>query len=169
MTDKTSDPDATLARYAGGPAQLEDALDGLKESDLNFSPTSTSWTIRQIVHHIVDGDDFWKICIKAALGDTEGRFSLEWYWNKPQTEWVKNWRYGDRPIEPSLALFRINRQHIVDLVQQTPNAWEKSVRISTPRNEDARITIGEMLEIQASHVDEHISEIKTLLRRGKII
>ncbi len=46
MTEKTSDPDATLARYAGGPAQLEAALHGIKESDLNFSPTSTSWTVR---------------------------------------------------------------------------------------------------------------------------
>jgi len=42
------------------------------------------------VHHLADGDDIWTICIKAALGNSEGLFSLQWYWDKPQTEWAEN-------------------------------------------------------------------------------
>jgi uncharacterized damage-inducible protein DinB len=157
-------PDATLALYADGPAQLEAVLIGLTESDLNLAQSGDSWTIRQIVHHIVDGDDIWKSCIKAALGNTEGLFSLQWYWDKPQTEWAKNWRYSDRPIEPSLALFRASRHQIVELVQQTANAWEKSIRMKNPRNEEVQITVGDVLEIQASHVVDHVSEIQMILR-----
>jgi uncharacterized damage-inducible protein DinB len=164
MAKKTPSTDSTLALYADGPAQLEAALNGLKESDLNLSQTSDIWTVRQIVHHIVDGDDIWKTCIKAALGNNDGLFTLQWYWDKPQTEWTENWKYSNRPIEPSLALFRANRNHIVELVQQTTNAWEKSIRINTLRDEEARITIGEVLEIQAPHVVEHISDIQTILR-----
>ena len=164
MSEQTSNPDATLALYAEGPARLETVLNGLTESDLNLAQTSGTWTVRQIVHHIVDGDDIWKTCIKAALGNSEGLFSLQWYWDKPQTEWAENWRYASRPIEPSLALFRANRHHIAELIRQTPHAWEKSIRIKTPRNEEARITMGDVLEIQAPHVVEHISDIQTILR-----
>ena len=152
MTEQAYNPNATLAQYADGPAQLEAVLMGLTESDLNLAQTTDTWTIRQIVHHIADGDDIWKICIKAALGNTEGLFSLQWYWDRPQTEWAENWRYTHRPIEPSLALFRANRHHIVELVQQTPNAWEKSIRIKRPQRKEARITIGDVLEMQARHV-----------------
>jgi uncharacterized damage-inducible protein DinB len=165
MPVQNSNPDATLAQYANGPAQLEAVLSGLSESDLNLSQSTASWTIRQIVHHIVDGDDIWKTCIKAALGNSEGLFSLQWYWEKPQTEWAENWQYANRSIETSMLLFRANRYHIIELVQQTPNAREKSIRIKTPRNEEARITIGEVLEIQAPHVFEHITDIQTILRK----
>ena len=164
MPEQTSNPNATLALYAEGPATLEAVLNSLPEFDLDLAQTPDSWTIRQIVHHIVDGDDIWKTCIKAALGNTDGLFSLQWYWDKPQIEWAENWKYSNRPIGPSLALFRANRHHIVELVQQTPNAWEKSVRINTPRNEETRITIGDVLEIQAPHVVEHVTEIQKILR-----
>jgi uncharacterized damage-inducible protein DinB len=162
MTEQACDPGATLALYADGPAQLEAALKGLTESDLDLAQTSDSWTIRQIVHHLADGDDIWKTCIKAALGNGEGLFSLQWYWDRPQTEWAANWKYASRRIEPSLALLRANRHHIVELVQQTAYAWEKSIRLKWPESEEERITIGEVLEMQASHVVGHINDIRMI-------
>jgi hypothetical protein len=162
MTEQDYNPNATLALYANGPARLEAALVGLTEPDLNLAQTSDSWTIRQIVHHLADGDDIWKTCVKAALGNREGLFSLQWYWDRPQTEWAANWKYAARRIEPSLALLRANRRHIVELVQQTPNAWEKSTRLKWPDGEEAQITIGEVLEMQASHVVGHINDIQRI-------
>jgi len=167
MTEQAYDPSATLALYADGPAQLEAVLMGLTESDLNLAQTSDSWTIRQIVHHLADGDDIWKTCIKAALGNSEGLFSLQWYCDKPQTEWAENWKYANRSIEPSLALLRANRHHIVELVQQTPDAWEKSIRLKWPESEEERITIGEVLEDQTSHVVRHINDIQ-MIRQAHI-
>ena len=165
MTEEQAyNPNATLAQYADGPAQLEAALIGLTESDLNLAQTSDSWTIRQIVHHLADGDDIWKICIKAALGNSEGLFSLQWYWDKPQTEWAENWKYANRSTEPSLALFRANRHHIVGLVQQTPDAWEKSIRLKWPDREEGRITIGDVLGMHVRHVVGHIDDIQMIRR-----
>ena len=162
MTEQAFNPSATLALYADGPAQLEALLMDLTESELDLARTSDSWTIRQIVHHLADGDDLWKTCIKAALGNSEGPFSLQWYWDKPQTEWAENWKYADRTIEPSLALLRANRQHIVELVRQIPDAWEKSIRVKWPDGEEERITIGEVLEMQARHVIGHINDIQLI-------
>ena len=168
MTERVDDPNATLAQYADGPAQLEAVLIDLTESDLNLTHTPDTWTIRQIVHHIADGDDIWKVCIKAALGNAEGLFSLQWYWDRPQIEWAENWGYANRPIEPSLALLRANRHHIVELIQQTPKAWEKSIRIKRLRRKEERITIGDVLEMQSRHVFEHISDIQVIRRAHNI-
>ena len=65
-----------LARYASGPDQLEAAIAGLAPADLDLALDDDSWTIRQIVQHVVDGDDLWRIGIKAALGDTMSAFDL---------------------------------------------------------------------------------------------
>jgi hypothetical protein len=162
MTEPANDPAATLALYAGGPARLEAALAGLAASDLDLALDRDSWTIRQIVHHLADGDDLWKTCIKAALGNPEGLFSLHWYWDKPQTAWAENWRYAGRGIGSSLALLAANRRHIVELVQQTPGAWEKSIRLKWPEGEEERITVGEVLRSQANHVAGHIDDIQRI-------
>jgi hypothetical protein len=162
MTNQADDPEAILALYVDGPAQLDAALTGLAESDLDLALTNDAWTIRQIVHHIVDGDDIWKTCIKAALGNRDGLFSLQWYWDKPQIEWAENWNYSDRSLESSLALLRANRRHIEELVRLTPNAWEKSIRLKWPDTEEERITIGEVLEMQARHIVGHIHDIQLI-------
>ncbi len=163
MSKQMDNQNTTLSQYAGGPVQLNALLKGLTDADLDLALTTDTWTIRQIVHHIVDGDDMWKTCIKAALGNNTGLFSLQWYWDKSQTDWAANWKYTNRPIEPSLALFRANRHHMSELIQQTPNAWEKSIRIKHPEiEEEQRITIGFVLEMQVGHLIEHIGEIQTI-------
>ena len=43
MPEQTSNPDATLAQYADGPAQLEAVLIGMTEADLNLAQTPDTW------------------------------------------------------------------------------------------------------------------------------
>ncbi len=162
MTEPTRDPEAILARYVDGPAQLESAIAGLTEEDLNLAQSADTWTIRQIVHHVVDGDDIWKIGIKAALGNSGDTFTLQWYWDKPQDEWVEIWNYAGRAIELSLALFRANRRHIVQLLSQTPDAWERYMVIRWPDEQQAQISVGDIVEMQADHVRGHINDIRLI-------
>jgi hypothetical protein len=162
MTKQADTQAEILALYANGPALLEAALNGLSESDLNLALTNDAWSIRQIVHHLVDGDDLWKICVKAALGNSDGSFTLQWYWDKSQLEWSKSWHYASRSLESSLALLRANRQQIMELIQQTPKAWERSIWLKPPNRPKERISIGWVLEMQARHIVEHIKDIQAI-------
>lgn len=162
MTEQERNPETILARYADGPAQLESAISGLKESELDLAQSSDSWSIRQIVHHVADGDDIWKIAIKAALGNSSGTYSLLWYWDKPQDEWVESWDYASRGIESSLGLFRANRRHMVQLLQPIPDAWERHIFIQRPDGEKRQTTVGYIVEMQADHVQGHIDDIRRI-------
>jgi uncharacterized damage-inducible protein DinB len=162
MTEQTRDPDTILALYADGPAQLEAAIAGLTEEELNLAQSANTWSIRQIVHHVVDGDDIWKIGIKAALGTSSGAFTLQWYWDRPQDEWVEIWDYAGRAIEPSLALFRANRCHIVQLLSQIPDAWERYMVIRWPDGQKVQLTVGDIVEMQVDHVRGHINDIRLI-------
>ncbi len=107
----------------------------LAEADLDARPSQGGWTIRQIVHLIVDGDDIWKLCIKMAMGNEDGEFALEWYWALPQQTWAERWAYAKRSPDVSLALFRAERAHVVQLLESAPEVWERSVTLRTPKGE----------------------------------
>jgi hypothetical protein len=163
-----TDVQALLARYADGPRQLEAALAGLEGPDLDLAQTASDWTIRQIVHHIVDGDDLWKMCIKAALGDSRGLFSYRWYWEKPQDDWADHWAYAEREVNPSLALFRANREHIVQLLHQIPDAWERYALITLPGGEERATSIRYVVEMQSEHVESHIRDMRDIRRKHNL-
>lgn len=162
MTIQANSPDDILALYADGYAQLAAVLEGLTDAELNLALTPESWSIRQVVHHLADGDDIWKMCIKMALGNREGVFNLQWYWDKEQMEWSENWQYADRSIDSSLALLRANRRHIVDLVQPVSETWEMSVRCNQSDGKEERISIGDVLSMQARHIMVHVQDIQAI-------
>jgi hypothetical protein len=157
-----TDTQTILAQYADGPSLLDSALAGLAETGLDLSLDADSWSIRQIVHHIVDGDDIWKTCIKTALGNSDALFSLGWYAVKSQEEWSESWAYPHRGLESSLALYRANRAHILDLIEHVPDALEKTIRLERRGKEEIRITVFDVVELHVQHLAEHIESIKAI-------
>jgi hypothetical protein len=165
MTDMIPDRSTVLSDYLAAPDRLTQVVAGLDAAMLDLSLTADTWTIRQLVHHIVDGDDLWSVAVKAALGNPDGVFTLQWYWDVPQTTWAEKWRYAARDVQPSLELFKANRLHIAQLLEAAPEAWDRAVTISARGHDDERVSVAEIIEMQARHAVEHITEIETILSR----
>jgi uncharacterized damage-inducible protein DinB len=151
-----------LELYKQGPGILDNALAGLSDDELDYSPSNGGWTIREIVHHIVDGDDLWKTGIKIALGNEQAEFTFQWYWAHPQTAWAKYWNYEKRSIEISLALLKANRNHIIQLLENVQDGWSKSVRFRKSDGEIELVTVGAVVQIQADHVVHHVKRISAI-------
>jgi uncharacterized damage-inducible protein DinB len=149
-----------------GPALLGRALDGLQDADLDTPPSQGGWTIRQIVHHIVDGDDLWKTCIKVALGNEQAEFTLEWYWALAQEVWADRWAYAHRSLDVSLALLKANRSHVLQLLEQVPDGWYRSVGFRKSNGETERLPVGAVVEMQADHVVHHVNRILAIRREN---
>ncbi len=158
-----NDHDEILAFYASGPDQLDAAIAGLSPIGLDAALSSDSWSIRQIVHHVVDGDDLWKMFIKQALGNPGSEFTLGWYWDMEQITWGLRWAYAERAVEPSLALLRANRRHIVQLLEHRPAAWDNCLLVRWPRGESQReaqqVSVAWVVELQARHLVGHADDI----------
>lgn len=166
----SSDSTDLLAAYAKGPDLLRQALAALDDGVLDFAhPQSGGWTIRQIVHHLADGDSLWMTCIQAALGasansrsgDVAGRipFQLQWYWDRPQDEWARCWAYSDRPIEPSLTALAANRQRTVQLLRHVEDALANRIRVRWPSGQEQEVTVAWVVEMQSRHISGHIEDI----------
>ena len=67
--------------------------------------------------------------------------------------------YTERSIEPSLAIFRANRIHIVQLLRATPGAMEQRLRVRWPNIGEREVRVASVVEGQTLHAIEHIAEI----------
>ena len=162
------DPKSVIALYLDGPRLLEEVLSGLSEADLDAVPDEENWSIRQIAHHLVDGDDLWSLAVKMALGGGEPVFDLHWYWRASQVQWSRYWAYARREVHPALALLAANRRYIVDLVESLPGAWECAVLVPWSHQPPGRLTVGEILAMQARHIRGHVEEIREIRERHGI-
>lgn len=148
-----------LEQYAAGPLRLEDAIEGLGEAGLDTPVRKEGWTVREVVHHIADGDDIWKRCVKMAIGNQDAVFDLGWYGAMSQEEWAWCWRYADRSIDESLQLLKANRNHILQLLEHVPDAWDRSVLFRSPDGKTQQVTVGEAVQIQTDHLAHHLRRV----------
>ena len=158
------DREGTLKLFQEGPALLERVVADLTETQLDAKPAKGGWTIRQIIHHIVDGDDIWKMGIKMALGNTTSEFALVWYSDLSQESWSERWAYHKRSIDVSLALFKATRAHVLQILENRPDGWTQSVAVRGKKDSRVEhVPIGFVIQMQAEHVVHHIKRIQEIL------
>ena len=160
------DSDREVSRFREGPNLLEQAVIGLRDSQLDAKPAAGGWSVREIVHHIADGDDIWKMGIKMAIGNEQAEFDLGWYSSLAQVTWGDRWAYSQRSIRTSLALLRASRDHVLQLLAAVPEAWNRSVAVRTRQGEIEQVPVGFVVQMQADHVMHHLERIRAILREA---
>ncbi|MCP4157595.1 MAG: hypothetical protein GY757_58330 [bacterium] len=159
MSEQNRDPKKLMAAYEAGPEQLDAALKGLSESQLDLSRAEGKWTIRQIVHHIADAEDLWETAIKAALGNTGCTFDFSWYILDNKCAVPLN--YTNRPIYDAVALFKVLRRYVANMVKHLPNARERNIHLTRSGDEleEKTLVVDEILNWQVLHLEIHIKQI----------
>jgi hypothetical protein len=159
MPEAVSKQEKALSKYIEGIKLLDDVLSGLSASDLDLARESGKWTIREIVHHIVDAEEIWKTCIKGALGNPGCTVDLNWY--IPDNKCAEPLDYRHRPIEDGIALFGATRRHVIELLKHIPDAWNQSFTITRddiPKGKT--FNIGDVISFQNIHLERHIKQIR---------
>ncbi|MGH9173711.1 MAG: DinB family protein [Vicinamibacterales bacterium] len=156
----------TLQHYAAGPAAPEALIATLGPSELDQSVAAGSWTAREIVHHIADGDDIWAVALKAAPGGQGLTFNQSWYDN--HNRWATTLDYANRPVEPALALLRARRAQVVELLRHLPDAWDSSILFRFDDDDlGQQVTTGQIIAMQVHHLTTHLDEIRAILEPAR--
>jgi len=160
MSKQNPEKEKLIAAYAAGTEQLDTALEGLSESQLDLSRAEGKWTIRQIVHHIGDAEEIWGTVIKAALGNSGCTFDISWY--IPDNKCAVPLDYAARPIHDAVELFRAVRRHIAVMVKHLPDARERSVLLARNNDklQDKTFKVEEIINWQNRHLEIHIKQIR---------
>lgn len=152
-------PEELLAFYAKAGEQVEEAIAGLTEEELDLTRAQGEWTVRQIVHHMGESASLFLIAIKTAIANSGSTVVRNPY---DQALWAKELRYDRRPIEPSLALIKAVHTHIAQLVEDIPGSWERYILIkfSDQEGEGNKVTVGEFIGNLVGHTRGHCEEIR---------
>jgi uncharacterized damage-inducible protein DinB len=141
-----------IDRYVNEAADLGKSIAGLSKEDLLAFPVPGTWSIQQIVLHMLDSDlvgtDRMKRVIAEdnplLLGYDESKFATRLHYDK---------------LDPQLAcdIFVKNRQLTAAILRQLPDEAFQRTGIHTERGKE---TLAELVEIYAGHLQHHLKFIR---------
>ena len=102
---------ALLDHYRSAVADLDDAVAGITDADLDRPQPSGGWTARQVIHHLADSEAMAYIRLRRLLA--EDMPVIRGY---DEPEWARRLHY-DRPIEASLAVTAAVRASSLELLE----------------------------------------------------
>ena len=144
---------ATLIReYKNGCRQVDDALKGISEQELDFHRTSGKWSAREIVHHLADSEMTSAIRLRKLL--VEMNPYIQAY---DQDEFAKRLQYSKLPIEPAIKAFEAARETTAEILDRmTEDDWKRAGEHSDMGPYSAET----WLEIYAAHARNHADQIR---------
>ncbi|MBA4494460.1 YfiT family bacillithiol transferase [Paenactinomyces guangxiensis] len=133
------------------PEQLRLSVKGLSDQQLDTPYRPEGWTIRQVVHHLPDGNLHGYIRFKLALSEVD-----------PLIKTYDEGRWGElidsrtAPIEISLTFFEMLHQRWAILLHSlTPDDFRRTYR----HPESGTFTLEQGLALYAWHSKHHIAHI----------
>ena len=147
-----------IARIERFPVDLEAALDGWSDVDLDTPYRPGGWTVRQLVHHIAD-----------SHGQSLHRFKLALTEEKPvikpykEALWAEHVDARTMPMDPSLGIISGSHARWVVLMRaMAPGEWDRDFVHPEQQRE---ISLAEALELYVWHSGHHLAHITRLKGR----
>jgi catechol 2,3-dioxygenase-like lactoylglutathione lyase family enzyme len=159
---KDFSPEELTALYAYMMDQLEATLADVSETDWNLSREASSWTIRQIVHHLADCETMFLQTIRTILMEPGRSYHQNW---PGSNEVVSTPMFLERPVDSSLAFLRASHEYILHLLQYTPGAWERMILDQGRGGHE--MDLREIFTTILAHMQEHLDEIRAIRQRPK--
>ena len=138
------------------PTSIEQAVSGLSDAQLETPYGDGKWTIRQVVHHLVDAHINGYVRIRLVL--TEENPTLKTY---DQEAWAELSDAKSMSIEPSLIAIRGIHERFCALLESLVDSDMDS---TASHPEVGQVTLGGLIQVYADHGDNHLGQIMKLKR-----
>ena len=135
------------------PRQVEDAVRGLNDAQLDTPYRPGGWTVRQVVHHLADSHLNAYVRMKLVL--TEQHPTLKPY---DQDEWA---RLTDvkLPISCSINILKGLHERWTHLLESVPeSSWPRTAY----HPENGEMTLESLLTTYGHHGENHVKQIADL-------
>jgi hypothetical protein len=150
-----------IDRYERGGERIRHAIAGLARADLLAFPVPGTWSIQQIVVHLLDSDLIAVHRMKRIIAE-----DVPLLIGYDETRFANELAYDDQPVDDVIRLFELNRRLFVPVLRRLPDAAFGRYGVHNARG---RVTLGEMVADYVQHVDHHlrfVNEKRALLGRA---
>ncbi|MGZ4241467.1 MAG: DinB family protein [Actinomycetota bacterium] len=140
-----------IETYERGYTEVEDALAGITDAELDARPDPDEWSAREIVHHLADSEMTSAIRVRKLLAEEDP--VIQGY---DEPEFARRLHY-DRPLEGSLLAFRGARESTAPLLHRLKDEdWSRS----GTHTESGPYSVETWLRIYAAHGHDHAEQIR---------
>jgi hypothetical protein len=140
-----------VERYQAGIAEVNDALEGATEADLDRRPAPGEWSAREVAHHLADSETMSTIRLRRLIAEDQP--VIQAY---DEAEFARRLHY-DRPVDHSLAVFAAVRTANIELLDRlTEEEWART----GTHSDDGPYSVVGWLEIYAAHGHDHADQIR---------
>lgn len=148
-----------LERFRRGGELIAVVTTGVAGAELDFQPGPDKWSIRQVVCHLADTE--------IVVADRFRRVIAE---DKPtligfqQNAWAEKLDYRKRKISQAVESFRRLRAENFELIKDLP---EQTFERTGIHNERGPLTLLQLLNTYAAHVESHARQIQGIRQEYK--
>jgi hypothetical protein len=149
----------SIESYAAGAGRPGEAIAGLNTKQLNAFPVPGTWSIQQIVLHLMDSDLIGADRMKRVAA--EDRPTLIGY---DETAYSRRLFYEELDPRAACEVFAKNRLLTAEILRRLPEADFARTGI---HNERGEVSLAELVETYVGHLDHHlkfVAEKRRLLR-----
>jgi hypothetical protein len=140
-----------IERYRVGYSEVEAALAGVTDAELDARPGPDEWSSREIVHHLADSEMTSAIRLRKLLAEDDP--TIQGY---DEPEFARRLHY-ERPLEGSLVAFKGARESTASLLATLSEGdWARS----GTHTESGPYGVETWLQIYAAHGHDHADQIR---------
>jgi len=143
-----------LERFRRGAELLAVGTTGVAGPELDFKPEGGTLSIRQIVCHLSDAEAVAVMRLRHVIAEDNPPLA-----NFDGDAWAVKLDYSRRKISQPLETCRRLRTENYELLKEMPE--EVFSRIGT-HSKDGVLTLRQLVEGGAKHLEEHVREIQTI-------
>ena len=154
-TDHSPTAEELTAVFEKGADDIAQAASGLASRLMTQRPDPDQWAAREVLAHLADNAIVaaWRIRLVLAQ---EGPVLASY----DQDAWA--WPYRDSSPDDSLATLRLLRSTTAALLRRLPpEGWHRT----GDHEERGAVTLRDLVLAQVSHVEEHLAQIKEIIRK----
>lgn len=147
--------DALVARYAAGADAFEAVLQDVTEAELDAQPADGGWSVREITHHLCDGELNAAVRLRRLIAEDEP--VLPGY---DEVAFSQRLFYAERSVAVSLAAMRAARASTLEILERLgPEQWARQGRHS----DRGAYGVEAWLEDYAAHPHDHADQARRVL------
>lgn len=140
-----------IRTYLAGVTDVERALSGIAGAEWDMRPAPGKWSPRQIVHHLADSEVMGGARLRMLIGmEKPVLFGYD------QDAYAARLAY-DRPVEKSLAIFKLLREVNAELLERLP---EEAFAREGWHTEKGVQTAAEWILTYGRHAQRHADQIR---------
>jgi uncharacterized damage-inducible protein DinB len=141
-----------IEQYAAAAEVPARAIAGLSPEELDAYPVPGTWSIREIIVHLMDSDLIGAERMKRVIA--MDRPTLLAY---DQPAFARELGYRVTDVDLACRLFALNRRFMADLLRRLPDV--AFTRIGE-HQERGRMTLEQLIDMYVRHIDHHLGHVR---------